>query len=79
MKVIKDIANNGEPFATYEEAQAYLAANADPNTVLVGSDPFASAVPLEALEHFQLVHDSPNKLSTKAGPVSQVRVFEYLP
>ena len=68
-------------FATYEEAQEYIEAQAAPNYRIVGEDPFNSPVPLEKLRHYQLVHQSDPEIliRKKVGPIPEVKIFEYLP
>ena len=70
-----------QTFATYEEAQEYLDSQTDPNYRIVGIDPFASPVPLEELEHYQLRHQSEPEVLTKKkeDPLPFVKIFEYLP
>jgi len=67
-------------FATYEEAEEYLAEQDSPNMRIVSNSAFASPVPLDELEHFQLVYKSSTRATTsEARNVSWVEVFEYLP
>jgi len=70
-----------QTFATYEEAQEYLESQTAPNYRIVGMDPFTSPVPLEELEHYQLVHQSDPEILTKkkVEPLSYVKIFEYIP
>jgi len=70
-----------QSFATYEEAQEYLESQTDPNYRIVGMDPFTSPVPLEELEHYELVHRSDPEMATKKKeePIPYVKIFEYLP
>jgi hypothetical protein len=41
---------------------------------MVSSNPFVSPVPLEKLQHYQLVHDSGQSMSG----LPEVRIFEYV-
>ena len=70
-----------QSFATYEEAQEFLESQTDPNYRIVGMDPFTSPVPLEELEHYQLVHQSDPEvlIKKKVEPIPYVKIFEYLP
>jgi hypothetical protein len=79
-KMISDVANDGEPFATYQEAEAYLGNQTSPNYIIVGSNPFVSPVPLEELEHYKLVHQSDTvvRLSEEVT-IPFVQVLEYSP
>ena len=72
------ISREGEPykeitglwsFSTYEEATDFIASHASENYRIVGRDPFNSPVPLEKLEHYQLVYAS-------SSPYP-VKIFEY--
>jgi len=46
----------------------------------VGNDPFVSPVPLEKLEHYQLIHKSPTTAVTRGNEtISYVEIFEYAP
>ena len=79
-KVITDIANEGNPFATYEDAQTYLKLHASSNYRIVGSNQLVSPVPLEELRDYKLVYKSPPPVP---GPgeetISEVEIFEYIP
>jgi len=68
-------------FTTYEEAQTYVEGQTDPNYRIVGMDPFTSPVPLQELEHYQMVHQSDPEVPTrkKADLIPYVKIFEYLP
>jgi len=66
-----------QKFATYEEASAYMAKQTSGHYQIVSSNPFASPIPLEKLEHFRLVHDSESTVTTTTSPVPEVRIFEY--
>jgi len=56
-------------FSSYEEARDVIADHASENYRIVGLDPFNSPVPLEKLEHYQLVYAS-------SSPYP-VKIFEY--
>jgi len=65
-------------FSSYEEAEAYVSSQKSGNYKIVSSDPFASPVPLEALEHYKMVYSSKGtKLQPSGGIVSEVKIFEY--
>lgn len=61
------------PFATYEEAEAFVDDHLD--YTIVGLTPFVSPVPLEKLEHYELVYPDPEEVPG----IPYVRIFEYLP
>ena len=68
-----------EEFDSYEEAEAYLLSQESDNYRLVGTDPLISPVPLEALEHYKLIHSSEQSRDLSgAGAVPEVKVFEYI-
>jgi dolichyl-diphosphooligosaccharide--protein glycosyltransferase len=81
------VARDGQPykeitsvksFSSYEEAEAYVASQKAGNYRIVNSDPFASPVPLQALEHYKLVYTSNGSKMTPSGSmVSEVKIFEY--
>jgi len=67
-------------FATYDEAISYLDSQTGSNYRIVGNDPFASPVPLEKLNNYKLVYESPSKVEPVPGTTtSYVKIFEYSP
>jgi len=64
----KEITSSGS-FSTYEEARDFVAGHTSENYRIVGVDAFKSPVPLEKLEHYQLVYAS-------SSPYP-VKIFEY--
>src|SRR4030042_4469879 len=65
-------------FDTYAKAKAFV--GADPDYIIVGTSPYISPVPLEKLEHFELVHKSPTNVVTRGNDtISYVEIFEYSP
>ncbi len=77
--VYKEISS-AETFSTYEEAEAYLESQSASNYRIVGTDPFVSPVPLEELEHYELVHESDSEVPIAGGnSFPQVRILEYKP
>jgi len=68
-------------FPTYGDAKAYLESQTSPNYRIVGNEPCISPVPLEKLEHYQLIYQS-DTWGVKLGDeiISYwVEIFEYLP
>jgi dolichyl-diphosphooligosaccharide--protein glycosyltransferase len=63
---------SGQSFSSYEDAQAYVAAQASGNYTIVGANPFSSPVPLEKLNSYELVYP------TEATNTTPVKIFEYL-
>ena len=73
------IVDSGQQFATIEDAEAYLTSQDSNNFRIVGGNPLISPVPLEAVEHYQLVHGSNSTLSIQdVGEVPRVKIFEYI-
>jgi oligosaccharyl transferase (archaeosortase A-associated) len=64
---------NGWSFTTYEEAQAYIAAQESGNYTIVGTGPFSSPVPLEELDSYEFVYPTGNTTTTRP-----VKIFRYL-
>lgn len=62
---------------SYSDAQAFIAAQKTGNWRIVGKDPLASPVPLEALPEYSMVFSS--SLTARVGntDVSSVKIFEY--
>ena len=70
---------DAKSFSSYEEAETYVASQKSGNCRIVGSDPLASPVPLEALEHYSLVYSSTGtKMQTGGKLVPEVKIFEYI-
>jgi dolichyl-diphosphooligosaccharide--protein glycosyltransferase len=73
-KVITD----QKSFSTYDSAKAFVDANTDYS--IVGTSPLDSPVPLEKLEHYKLIHQSPTTVATQqTGNITEVEIFQYLP
>ncbi len=64
---------SSQKFSSYEEAEAYVSKQESGKYVLGNYDPFVTPVPLEKMEHYQLVHTAMQKWQGKA----QVKIFEY--
>jgi len=63
----------GGNFSSYEDAQAYVAAQTSGNYRIVGTNPFSSPVPLEELSSYEFVY--PTEATTTTPPV---KIFKYL-
>jgi hypothetical protein len=82
------IASDGQPykeitsaksFPSYEEAEAYISSQKSGNYRIVSSDPSASPVPLQALEHYKPVYSSKgSKMMPNGSLISEVKIFEYV-
>jgi asparagine N-glycosylation enzyme membrane subunit Stt3 len=74
------ILSSAKLFTTYEEAKTYLDSQSSPNYRIVGNDPFNSPVPLDKLEHYTLVHQSPTPVVTRGEEtISYVEIFKSDP
>jgi len=69
-----------ESFTNYEDAAAYISSRKSGSYKIVGTNPFISPVPLDALEHYKLVHKSENLIMEKAvgKMLPEVKIFEYV-
>ena len=68
-----------ESFPSYEQAKAYVSNQKSDNYRIGSIDPFASPIPLEALEHYKLIYSSESTIrQTNAGMISEVKIFEYI-
>jgi len=68
-----------EQFTSYEEAEAYLLSQESANYKMVSPNPLVSPVPLEALEHYRLIHSSDGSVMLPGGgTVPAVKIFEYI-
>jgi len=61
---------SAQSFSTYEEASDFISSNASENYKIVAVDPFKSPVPLEKLEHYQLVYAT--------SSTYPVKIFKYI-
>ncbi len=73
-----DEITDARTFATYGEAQDYLASLGPGSYRIGGFDPARSAVPLPALDGFRVAYDSPEASAAFPG-LPAVRVFELAP
>jgi dolichyl-diphosphooligosaccharide--protein glycosyltransferase len=74
----KEVISKKE-FDSYEEAEAYLLTQDQANHKIVGTHPFISPVPLEALKNYKLVYSSEDGITEPAiGTIPEVKVFKYV-
>jgi dolichyl-diphosphooligosaccharide--protein glycosyltransferase len=66
-------------YGSYAEAEVFLAAQKTGNWRIVGKDPLASPVPLEALEGYRPAFASPQKARLGNNEIAEVKIFEYQP
>jgi dolichyl-diphosphooligosaccharide--protein glycosyltransferase len=65
-------------FSSYEDAQAYITSQKSGNYRIVSPDPYASPVPLPALEHYRLIYTAKGSVMEPGGnTVPEVKIFEY--
>ena len=77
-KPYKEITS-AQSFSSYEEAEAYISSQESNNYEIVGTNPFISPVPLEALEHYKLIYSSDSSImQPDVGAISKVKIFEYI-
>jgi len=72
------VVSDQKSFSTYDSAKAFVDAHQDYR--IVGTSPVVSPVPLEKLDHYKLIHQSPTIVSTQQqGNISEVEIFQYSP
>jgi dolichyl-diphosphooligosaccharide--protein glycosyltransferase len=77
-EVFKEITS-AESFPSYEAAEAFISRQESANYRIVSDSPFFSPVPLEAVEHYKLIHRSDSgPLVPGVGLVPEVKIFEYI-
>jgi len=77
--VLLKVITGEEEFESYQEAEAHILSQDSGNYKIIGLDPLTSPVPLEALEHYQLIYGSDSSITlSAAGAVSAVKIFEYI-
>jgi len=65
-------------FSGYEDAQAYITSQKSGNYRIVSPDPYASPVPLPALEHYRLIYTSKGSvMEPGTRMVPEVKIFKY--
>jgi asparagine N-glycosylation enzyme membrane subunit Stt3 len=75
-RYIAGVANEGKPFPGYEEALQFLESH--PDYMIIGTDPFSSPIPLEALAEYRPIHSSPSVVTQRGDrSLHYVEVFEY--
>jgi oligosaccharyl transferase (archaeosortase A-associated) len=73
----KQIVNIKE-VSSYQEALEYVNSQESGNHDIVGTTPFISPIPLDALADYRLVFSSENKIeNAEPGPIPEVKIFEY--
>lgn len=77
-KPVKQITSI-QPFPSYEAALEYVKNQKTANYRIVGTNPFSSPVPLEAMENYKLIHSSTQGVvDTSVGMIPEVKIFQYL-
>lgn len=64
-------------FRSYEEAAAFIAGQKEGNYSIIGTDPLASPVPLEALDSYRLAYQSNEIAGAGSVPLPVIKIFEY--
>lgn len=73
------IVTGVQQFATYQDAETFLSSQSSGNWRIIGIDPMKSPVPLEALEHYRLIHNSDGVITLQnGGTLPAVKIFEYV-
>jgi hypothetical protein len=73
------IVINAKQYPTYQEAQDFIASQKSGNYEIVGSNPFVSPVPLEAVTGYKLVYSSMYNIAyTENTTVPEIKIFERL-
>lgn len=73
------VITNAQEFESYQAAVDYVNSHAQENLTIVGSSPFVSPVPVEAVQDFELVFSSTMNDTTSANSgTAEVKVFQYL-
>jgi hypothetical protein len=71
---------SAKAFPSYEEAETYISNQESGNYRIVNDDPFASPVPLQALEHYKLIYSSKSSKMTPGGNLTpEVKIFAFAP
>ena len=74
----KQITEN-KSFNSYPEAQQYIRSQKSSNYRIVSKDPYLSPIPLQAVEHFNLVYSSKGSvMEAGLGMVPEIKIFEYI-
>jgi len=72
------LITGAEEFGTYEEAETYLNSQEIPNLRIISTNPMFSPVPLEELEHYELIHSSNSTVTLPdAGVIPEIKIFQY--
>jgi oligosaccharyl transferase (archaeosortase A-associated) len=64
--------------SSYKEAEAYVSTQQSGNYDIGGLSPFATIVPLEKLDSYELVHPSEATVTLAGQTLPSVKIFEYL-
>ena len=69
---------SAQSFDSYTEAQNFVNSQKSDKYRIVSGNPYASPVPLPALEHYKLIYSSKSSvMETGIGMVPEVKIFEY--
>ena len=74
----KLITGMPEEFSTYQEALDYIESQESGNYEIIGTNPFISPIPLEAVDNYKAVYSSESSIPLKdIGTIPEVKIFEY--
>jgi len=74
----KEITSS-QSFPSYEEAESYVSSQESEHYKIVSDNPFVSPVPLEALEHYELIYSSDDHMIHQYSvSIPEVKIFEYI-
>ncbi len=72
------LITDSKVFHSYQEAVDFVNKQNSGNYRIVGTNPFISIVPMEPLEHYELIYNSTgSEIYPDAGRIPMVKVFEY--
>jgi asparagine N-glycosylation enzyme membrane subunit Stt3 len=74
----KNIVGEPKYFSSCEEAEIYVSGQQSGNYAIVGLDPFATIVPLEELNSYDLVYQSEATTTVAGRTLPVVKIFKYL-
>jgi oligosaccharyl transferase (archaeosortase A-associated) len=76
-----NLVQSSQTFPTYEEARAFISGHTSGNYRIVGTSPFVTPVPLEKLDHYEMVFGSKTYIVDNINRISRpfVTIFKYTP
>jgi oligosaccharyl transferase (archaeosortase A-associated) len=72
------LLTGAEEYSSYEEAETYINSQEATTLRIVGTNPLLSPVPLEELEHYELLYSSNSTVTLPdARVIPEVKIFQY--